>query len=501
MLGPPTVEFAPYGRIPSDNPRQDARQGTIDQDQEFIDFLEGLTNPLPKKTLVDQEEETVTKSKEKVTTTPLIQFLRDKKANKGKEPSTGTKVGKHTRQDSKDSKTSSGSEKKTPPKPATVTSPEKRSTQAIKVENAARDAVKVLSKQASANNKKADSSEAVAPPVSTAPNAPPPSAPLASKKRERGNASVAAKILQRDLGLGGGPDGRGGRGGRRGGSVGPVKADATPTTPKISILASESSAAAATTLQEKPPVAPQKVAPAAPITPPMTGKEDAAKAQSTKAASSATPPTGPAASRGGAKPNQQPRDNHGNPTKPSGSSKGPTISPTATQAFLKHANPSQGITEPLLEEAFAGFGTVKKVEIDKKKGFGYVDFEEPDGLQKAIQASPVKVAQGQVVVLERKTSPTSQSRNVRGGPAMATNRGGSVPVGPRGGRGGSMRRGGGPPRPPYNANAPKPSQPSTATAVQPTAVLKNPASTAPPSETKADLHSEPSAASTATLET
>lgn len=500
MLGPPTVEFAPYGRIPSDNPRQDARQGTIDQDQEFIDFLEGLTNPLPKKTLADQEEETVTKSKEKVTTTPLIQFLRDKKANKGKEPSTGTKVGKHTRQDSKDSKMSPGSEKKTPPKPVTVPSPEKRSTQAIKVENAARDAVKVLSKQASANNKKAESSEAVASLVTIAPNAAPPSAPLAGKKRERGNASAAARILQRDLGLGGGPDGRGGRGGRRGGSVASVKADPTPTAPKISILASESSTTAASTLQEKPPVAPPKVTPADPIAPAVTGKEDAAKAQSTKAANSVTPPTGPAASRVGAKPNQQPRDNS-TPTKPSGSPKGPTISPTATQAFLKHANPSQGITEPLLEEAFAGFGTVKKVEIDKKKGFGYVDFAEPDGLQKAIQASPVKIAQGQVVVLERKTSPTSQSRNVRGGPAMAANRGGGVPLGPRGGRGGSMRRGGGSPRPPYNANAPKPSQPSTATAVQPTTVLKNPASAAAPSETKVDSHSEPSVVSTATPET
>ena len=443
----------------------------------------------------------MTKSKEKVTTTPLIQFLRDKKANKGKEPSTGTKVGKHTRQDSKDSKTSSGSEKKTPPKPITVSSPEKRSTQAIKVENAARDAVKVLSKQASANSKKGEISEAVASPVTTAPNAPPPSAPLASKKRERGNASVAARILQRDLGLGGGPDAQGGRGGRRGGSVAPVKVDATPTAPKISILASESSTAAASALQEKPPVAPQKAAAASPNTPSVTGKEDATKVQSTKVANSVTPPTGPAASRVGAKLNQQPKDNHSAPAKPSGSPKGPSVSPTATQAFLKHANPSQGITEPLLEEAFAGFGTVKKVEIDKKKGFGYVDFAEPDGLQKAVQASPVKVAQGQVVVLERKTSPTSQPRNVRGGPAMAANRGGSVPLGPRGGRGGSMRRGGGPPRPSYNANAPKPSQPSAATDAQPTTVLKNPASAAPPSETKADSHSEPAGASTAIPET
>lgn len=117
------------------------------------------------------------------------------------------------------------------------------------------------------------------------------------------------------------------------------------------------------------------------------------------------------------------------------------LSSTATQAFLKHANPSQGITEPLLEEAFAGFGAVKKVEIDKKKGFAYVDFAAPQALQDAIKASPIKVAQGQVVVLERKAGPTLQARNARGGSPMMGNRGGGPPVG-RGGRGGTTRRGG-----------------------------------------------------------
>ena len=444
LLGPPTVEFAPFGRTPNSKVRKDARQGTIDQDPEFIEFLESLTNPIQKATNVDQENDASSKSKEKVTTTPLIQYLRDKKANKGKEVSSPVKGGKHARQDSKDGKGSSGSEKKTPPKPAIVSSPEKRNAQVIKVENAARDAVKVLNKQAT-NNKKPASPPVVVPP--TVASASP--APLAEKKRERGNVSVAARILQRDLGLGGG-QGRGGRGGRRGGSVAPAKADATPSTSQAQTEAPKTIIA---TPPEKSQTTTQKVTPPDTAPESASSKDDTTSPQSQTPSNTAVPPTGPAATRNSAKPNPQLRAGKMPPVKTPAASRAPTVSPTATQAFLKHANPSQGITEPLLEETFSGFGTVTKVEIDKKKGFAYVDFAGPDGLQKAIEASPVKVAQGQVVVLERKTGPTLQARNARGGPAMIGNRGGSVPMGPRGGRG-SMRRGGGPGRPPIKANDP-----------------------------------------------
>jgi len=106
---------------------------------------------------------------------------------------------------------------------------------------------------------------------------------------------------------------------------------------------------------------------------------------------------------------------------------------TATQAFLKHANPSQGITEPLIQEAMEAFGEVLKVEIDKRKGFAYVDFAEPSGLQKAIKASPVKVAQGQVNVAVRKDKPTTN--------AAVSSRGNRTDRG-RGGHGGGRGRGG-----------------------------------------------------------
>lgn len=36
------VEFAPYQRIPKEHKTQDVRQGTIDQDQDYLDFLESL---------------------------------------------------------------------------------------------------------------------------------------------------------------------------------------------------------------------------------------------------------------------------------------------------------------------------------------------------------------------------------------------------------------------------------------------------------------------------
>lgn len=70
--------------------------------------------------------------------------------------------------------------------------------------------------------------------------------------------------------------------------------------------------------------------------------------------------------------------------------------------------------EQTLETSFAPFGKILKVEIDKKKGFGYMDFAEPEGLQKAIAASPISVAQSQVVVLERKANPGAERSRGKG---------------------------------------------------------------------------------------
>lgn len=425
LLGPPSVEFAPYGRVPNSRPRRDARQSTIDQDQEFKDFLESLTNPIPRSTSVDQENDAGAKSKEKVTVTPLVQFLKDKKANKGKENATPARASKHARQDSKDTKATATLENKSTSSTTTPPSPKKRSAQAVKVEQAARDAVKVLNKQAASTVKgtASPSQSAVTTPPTVTPNSTA-NAALADKKRERGNASAAAKILQRDLGLGGNASGRGGRRG-------------TPGAAARSAANNASAAAKATSGSSQPVVATNTNTSTNPsggtASPPAT-----ATVNSTK--SPTNPPTGPAAARA---PPKAPASSTpiANPVNAASATSKPTQPPsTATQAFLKHANPSQGITEPLLEEAFAGFGAINKVEIDKKKGFAYIDFAEPESLQKAIKASPIKVAQGQVVFLERKTGPTLQARNARGCGPMMGNRGGGMPMG---GRGGSMRGRGG----------------------------------------------------------
>ena len=408
-----------------------------------MDFLQSLTNPPAKAGHTDQENGGAVKPKDKVTITPLIQFLKDKKANKGKENATTAKGAKHSRQDSKDSKSAAVVDAKNPGGNIAASSPKKRSAQAVKVEQAARDAVKVLNKQA-ANSKQGhvspSPSKVVPAPISPAvtPNSTA-NAALADKKRERGNASAAAKILQRDLGLSGHV---GGRGGRRGGLLGNVanrpapgqtspaaKALGNPQTPQPAVSTTGNTTATATATSTD--ATDEPTAPA----------QDAAQPPARN-----VPPSGPAASRVSSKASASTRATPSGtiPAQPK-----PAAPPsTSTQAFLKHANPSQGITEPLLDEAFAVFGAINKVEIDKKKGFAYVDFADPESLQKAIKASPIKVAQGQVVVLERKTGPNLQARNVRGGGPIMGNRGGML-VGNRGGgmlvgnRGGSVRGRGG----------------------------------------------------------
>lgn len=428
-LGPPSVEFAPYGRVPNSRAKTDLRQGTIDQDQEFIDFLESLTNPIAKAVPVDQATGASGKSKEMVTVTPLVQFLKDKKTNKGKEVAVPPKTSKHARQDSKEKTIE---KKSTKAEYLAVLSPDRRSAHAIKVEKAARDVVRVINRQANNKVKSPSASPTITPAAIAASSNT--NTPLTEKKRERGNFSAAAKILQRDLGLTPVQSGRGGRRGSPASTVGPTGVACVYSPSKQDVTSAQS---AKQSTNEPLPNAVSK----------ESSTSSSTISATTKLPNQIQPPRGPAALRTPIKPTSISDSKSALPN--TSTAKPPPATPNATQAFLKHANPSQGITEPLLEEAFAMFGVIKKVEIDKKKGFGYVDFEEPQSLQDAIKASPIKVAQGQVVVLERKAGPALQARNARGGNSM-NNRGGSPmmanrgpPIGPRGGRGGVMRRGGG----------------------------------------------------------
>ncbi|KAK2751177.1 hypothetical protein FQN57_000254 [Myotisia sp. PD_48] len=451
LLGPPSLEFAPFPRVPSGRVRPDARLGTIDQEPEFITFLQNLTNPPTK----DTEEETEEPEKdEKPHITPLIQYLREKKAHKAKEKeaSIAAKQSKQARATSGTAAKDKRGEKVQSKK--LLSRAERASSEKQSRERATRDAVKAASKEASKNSAPrskpkpaADSNNA------TAASTPSSSAP--ERKRERGSLAAATKILRRDLGLAPASAAR-----RKPDKADTQQAASGPSTPKtpennrkdlpISPVAGGSN---------QSPIPKGKNLPLRTTPRASSGKQlrgtpptEPAAARNALSKSPSTPPTGPSA---GAK----------SPATP-GSRQLPQPTQTApiTQAFLKHANPSQGVTEDLLNSGFSQFGQVLRVEIDKKKGFGYVDFAEPEALRKAIAASPVQIAQSQVVVLERRTTAAvSQARtSSRGhaparGPGQApqnrppppTGPGGSrgTPQGPRGGGGGGSggrgsRRGG-----------------------------------------------------------
>ncbi|KAJ6007202.1 hypothetical protein N7522_005553 [Penicillium canescens] len=374
LLGPPSLEYAAYAKTPGSRSRKDARQGTIDQDSDFIAFLESLTQPITKPAPVDSMADVEEKKKESVMTTPLVQYIKDKKASKSKDG--GSKSSKHSRAE-KESKQEKVMAKKLLQR--TDKEPSSTSEKKTRGEKTSKESTKTT-KQAAASAK---AGKSAATSSATKENPPAP-----ERKRERGNVAAATKILQRDLGLLT-------SGGRRRGKGGAAETGS----PKNE--SSRDSAAPSVEVSKKESAKSAKNA--------STSTKPQDELASRASAASPAPSTNPSA-----------KSSKGSKAKPA---TGPA--PTATQAFLKHANPSQGVTEALLEAAFNPFGTVTKVEIDKKKGFGYVNFAGPEGLQKAIAASPVSVAQSQVVVLERKANPhpgAEKSRKGRDTPAPSTNK-------------------------------------------------------------------------------
>ncbi|PLB46451.1 hypothetical protein P170DRAFT_387318 [Aspergillus steynii IBT 23096] len=424
LIGPPSIEYAPYAKIPGNRVRKDARQGTIDQDPEFIAFLESLTQPIVKPTPAETNEGG--DKKDAVITTPLVQYIKEKKANKAKDAS--NKSSKHSKSD-KDGKSEKVQAKKLlqrPDKEASQSGSAEKGEKRSKSDKATKEAVKAATKQAASVAKQSGKSSG----AQNSPRDSSQSTPSSERKRERGNVAAAAKILQRDLGIA--PSG----GRRRGGKAAAAAAAA----------ATETDAAKTEQVSE-------------------TGKKDTStkskgsSSQNAKGKGPGAQATEPSSSQNQPEAKNPPAPSQG---KSSRSTKGkqapaPTTS-AATQAFLKHANPSQGVTEPLLDTAFSPFGKIVKVEIDKKKGFGYIDFAEADGLQKAIAASPVTVAQSQVVVLERKANPggeKSRGKNraetqapASGGGSSGNNRGGGGGKAEgnsgssRGSRGGRGKKGG-----------------------------------------------------------
>ena len=379
---PPVLEFAQYGRVPTGKRRNDARQGTIDQDPEFIEFLESLTNPIQKPKPLENAGD-IKASKEDHKITPLIQHLREKKAAKDKAPK--EKVGKHGKKAIKDELADESKVDKKNKDDGPVNNNEKKSGRRND-KNATRDSPGKASKKDTKAPASPQQSKAQLAAKSTSDG--PREESVAKKQSSSTPATAAARMLQRDLGIRGG---RAGGGSRRGGSqqspeatkvtangANPANnADSPKPEPAVGSQTQPSKVSSDTlsTPADKETKSSQVQHNRLPKAPPNTSK---------------SPPTGPSTKTT-------------SPANSKSTSKvSPNVTPTATRAFLKHANPSQGITEPLLHKALSPFGQVTQAVIDKRKGFAYVDFAEPAGLQAAIVASPIPVAQGNVQVLERK---------------------------------------------------------------------------------------------------
>ncbi|RYP04608.1 hypothetical protein DL764_004345 [Monosporascus ibericus] len=437
LVGPPYVEIAQFQKVPTAKRRTDPRQGTIDQDPEFQAFLQALTQPTPAKEPDNEQslEETATEDT-KVTTTPLVQYLKEKKANKAKEAA-NAKSAKHTRHESQGGKTKSTAEDSK--KKGKETKAEKSEKPSEKEKDKSKEPVKLLTKKA-AIQEAAEAAKSVA--AQTATNKPA-EEPTPQKSRRAGIAA-AAKILQRDLGLSPGSAHRRARQDAAKAEAA-AKSDAgkeskeskestpaappaetasssvppsTPTAPKSQTSegsrrsrnkaakqnnskedakgkGSEASGAGSKPKPQPTPIILKRKDNAAASAPGAVAAPAAAAGPSTPMT---TPPTGPKASSGKAVAPGKPA---ASASQKKGSSQ-PSVTAGATRAFVKHANPSQGVTDALLKEAMEGFGPVTFVEIDKRKGFAYVDFGDHEGLVKAVAASPVSIAQTTVQVLERK---------------------------------------------------------------------------------------------------
>jgi len=241
------VEYAPFQKIPrhKGKAKVDARQGTIDDDPEFLAFVENLTHTgthgkATTSTVVTDGERTDANNGQidapaqkvyqdplaiptnaydapihdgKVTTTPLVEYIRQQKTapkvkDKGKskedDDSKGSLSGSTRRRDrdrrrrsekdkDRDSKTSSSVPEKILLDP--------------KLKDKSKGNVKASVTETSSNSPR---------PVGKILT---PTAPVANEtnprpqRKERGNASSAAAILQRDLGVNGGRRDRRGRGG------------------------------------------------------------------------------------------------------------------------------------------------------------------------------------------------------------------------------------------------------------------------------------------------
>lgn len=424
LLGPPYVERAIYKKIPLAKPKKDPKEGTIDEDDEWQKFLISLTqDPDAKKNEPDPAagDSAAVEPAPKPQLTPLVAHILENKANKAKEAATA-KSKKHTRQDSQ------GKGKSTA---TTAEDSKKKSREKSDKPNAT---VRILKKQA-ATEAAAEAAKAVAKDIKAGASA----AEGSTGRRRVGGIS---DILKRDLGLAGPTSRKSRQEARQEAAAAASKSTETDTKPKdVKGKANGSTPAVPSTSAKTADRAPTPTAPKAPAEKSTRGgrrRGKDAKANEAKAGGSSeapapapakplvilqkkkedtVPPTGKDTAPAAKPAINKPAASAATQTAPlgpkAGNTKGnqggnkkanapPAPGALATRAFLKHANPSQGVTENLLKESMGAFGTVNSVEIDRRKGFAYVEFADHNGLVKALAASPVTVANAAVQVLERK---------------------------------------------------------------------------------------------------
>lgn len=427
LVAPPALELSVYKKVPGNKKRTDARQGTIDQDPEFMSFLEELANPAPLRESIDVEGPEDANAQTKVTTTPLVEYLKEKKANKAKD--SGKKKGDKGKAKDDDAPKKKGKESKSAK--AEKTEKAEKGDKGDKGDKS-KESVKILTKKA-ATEQATEAAKNAAKEINAAVSQDAP-------KNRRAGIAAAARILQRDLGLSPGTAHRRARqdaakaeADTKGTSAkdapeSPTESkDAPNQTPEASTQDNKTKEAAASNGKSqgagrkarggknqekaKPEPAPQPTAANPPVilkkkadanNTPAPAAEAAQKAPTPKA-NQTEKPTGKEA-------------NKANSNKAASQKKPPAVSADATRAFIKQAVQSQGVTEAALRQALEAFGAITSIEMDKRKSFAYVDFAEHGGLVKAISASPVTVAQGSVQILERKDKKPAPAPN----PATAT---------------------------------------------------------------------------------
>eukprot|EP01119_Soliformovum_irregulare_P001678 TRINITY_DN1141_c0_g1_i1.p1 TRINITY_DN1141_c0_g1~~TRINITY_DN1141_c0_g1_i1.p1 ORF type:complete len:323 (-),score=94.19 TRINITY_DN1141_c0_g1_i1:263-1231(-) len=82
------VEYAPSQKLPKKATKSDPREGTIETDEDFLKFLEELKTPVVQLPSAEEQLDKRLADKEAnqmPTTTPLLEFLREKRAHKEKQ--------------------------------------------------------------------------------------------------------------------------------------------------------------------------------------------------------------------------------------------------------------------------------------------------------------------------------------------------------------------------------------------------------------------------------